>query len=323
MLLSRIIMKKEVLFLKMVSKIILCSIIFLNAILAIAKNNKSDRYKAFVSNQKKFITDEQLSISYTDEGKGETVLLLHGVPTSSWLYRDIIDSLVQQGKRVIAPDLIGYGQSDKPKDLSSYTYDKQSYRLFELMSSLDINKWTQVCHDMGSLVTWQMIDNDSLNKISKLVILNSILEKENFNPPMKFKKNFFGRSYSKIYCSHFGTSMIKTTLNNGMYKQKIDKVSLYGYVSPLKNAGHHALYQFFTDFDSAYKLIETNNIRLTNFKGNIIFLWGIHDEILTYEQINHTVNPKQENVTIIKLENSNHFVQEQELRYYIKYIILP
>ena len=64
---------------------------------------------------------------YLDEGNrdGETVVLLHGEPSWSYLYRKVIPPLVAAGHRVIAPDLIGFGKSDKPSRISDYTYDRQ------------------------------------------------------------------------------------------------------------------------------------------------------------------------------------------------------
>ena len=56
------------------------------------------------------------TMAYIDEGSGPAILLVHGVPSSSWLYRHIIPMLTGQGFRVICPDMLGYGQSDKPED---------------------------------------------------------------------------------------------------------------------------------------------------------------------------------------------------------------
>ena len=273
-------------------------------------------YEQYVKLLKKVpVADGQMS--YLDKGKGEEVfVMLHGVPTSSWLYRKINASLILNDKRVIAPDLLGYGCSDKPSsdDASKATIyhpEKQAQRVFDLLDTLDIKSFTLVCHDMGSLVAWKMLDLDSNHKIKNLVVLNSILEKEGFKPPLKFKKGFIGKNFAKIYCSGLGKSMIKTTLNNGLHDSKISKKALHGYVKPLKRGGHHALYTFFTNFDEMYRIIEDNPQRFKNFDGEILFIWGKHDDILTIEQCKHASKWNDSSVEHV-LTNSSHFVQEEE-----------
>ena len=61
-------------------------------------------------------------MAYVDEGSGPVVLLLHGEPSWSYLYRKVVPVLVDAGFRVVAPDLIGFGRSDKPTRLEDYTY---------------------------------------------------------------------------------------------------------------------------------------------------------------------------------------------------------
>ena len=63
-----------------------------------------------------------LRMHYLDEGSGPTILCLHGQPSWSYLYRKMIPPLVQAGHRVIAPDLVGFGNSDKPVNREDYTY---------------------------------------------------------------------------------------------------------------------------------------------------------------------------------------------------------
>ena len=72
--------------------------------------------------------EQHLRMHYLDEGDraGETVLLLHGEPSWNYLYRKVIPPLVAAGHRVIAPDLIGFGKSDKPTRISDYSYDPAS-----------------------------------------------------------------------------------------------------------------------------------------------------------------------------------------------------
>src|SRR5881394_1681512 len=87
---------------------------------------------------------------YVDEGAGAPVLLLHGEPSWSYLYRKMIPVLVAAGHRCIAPDLVGFGRSDKPAERESYTYARHVAWLRELVvDRLDLTKITLVCQDWG------------------------------------------------------------------------------------------------------------------------------------------------------------------------------
>ena len=87
-------------------------------------------------------------ISYVDEGDGPGVLLLHGFPTSSHLWRDLVPILAPRF-RVIAPDLLGYGDSEKPKDPEAMTIRAQAAAMRELLRGLGVEEVAIVGHDIG------------------------------------------------------------------------------------------------------------------------------------------------------------------------------
>jgi pimeloyl-ACP methyl ester carboxylesterase len=86
---------------------------------------------------------------YVDEGSGEPVVLLHGNPTWGFLYRDVIGPLVRSGLRVIVPDMIGFGLSEKPTREQAHSLDGHAANLTALMRRLDLERMTLVCHDWG------------------------------------------------------------------------------------------------------------------------------------------------------------------------------
>jgi pimeloyl-ACP methyl ester carboxylesterase len=86
---------------------------------------------------------------YVDEGAGDPVLLLHGNPTWGFLYRDVIGPLVQSGRRVIVPDMIGFGLSEKPTREDAHTLDGHTANLVSLVRQLGLTRVTVVCHDWG------------------------------------------------------------------------------------------------------------------------------------------------------------------------------
>ncbi|MEM8768302.1 MAG: haloalkane dehalogenase [Pseudomonadota bacterium] len=93
-----------------------------------------------------------LRMHYLDEGAGELVLCLHGQPSWSYLYRKMIPLLVDAGYRVVAPDLVGFGRSDKPSKRENYTYANHVGWLTRLLEALDLTDITMFCQDWGGLI---------------------------------------------------------------------------------------------------------------------------------------------------------------------------
>ena len=89
--------------------------------------------------------DGPVRIHYVDEGSGPIVLLMHGEPSWSYLYRKVIPILVDAGFRVLAPDLIGFGKSDKPASKDDYTYARHVSWMQEWLDALDDHDVCVVC----------------------------------------------------------------------------------------------------------------------------------------------------------------------------------
>jgi haloalkane dehalogenase len=103
----------------------------------------------------------RLRLHYLDEGPtdaSETVLLMHGEPSWSFLYRKMIPFLAAEGLRVVAPDLIGFGRSDKPAERSDYTYERHvAWITSALFDALDLTNVTLVCQDWGGLIGLRLV----------------------------------------------------------------------------------------------------------------------------------------------------------------------
>jgi haloalkane dehalogenase len=100
-----------------------------------------------------------LRVHYLDEGPrdGPAVLLLHGEPTWSYLWRHMIPLLTEQGFRVLVPDLIGFGRSDKLLGQASYSYAGQVAWIREWVEALDLKGMTLGCQDWGSLIGLRVV----------------------------------------------------------------------------------------------------------------------------------------------------------------------
>lgn len=90
-----------------------------------------------------------LRLAYLDEGEGRPVVLFHGEPTWSYLWRKVIPPLVEAGYRCVAPDYAGFGRSDKPTDLAWYSYDRHVELVEPLVEELDLRDAVAVVHDWG------------------------------------------------------------------------------------------------------------------------------------------------------------------------------
>lgn len=239
-------------------------------------------YSSHVSNQKNFEVDSY-NLKYLDIGKKDSpvVLLIHGVPTNSWMYRGVIEELVKNNYRVIAPDLLGMGSSDKPKIKDLYTIKAHGDRLFALMEHLNINSWTQVIHDMAGAITWEMLENQSSSKIKKLVILNTFAFKKGFNHPPLLVAPFV----SSFLKTKLG---VKMTLRTMLVNKDLIKNENFvdGYFRPLKEGGSFAVSVFMKGIRKMKKKFPQyqNSIRLRGDLKTLI-IWGVKDRTLRSKQI--------------------------------------
>ena len=124
---------------------------------------------------------QDMRVHYLDEGPrdGPVMLLCHGMPTWSYLYRHMIPALVEAGYRCIAPDHLGFGKSDKPLDLHWYTIARHTEVLSSLVVNLDLNNITLVCQDWGGptgLAQAAMMPE----RFSRLCIMNTWLHHEGY-----------------------------------------------------------------------------------------------------------------------------------------------
>ena len=114
---------------------------------------------------------------YVDEGPraaAHTFLCLHGQPTWAYLYRKMIPAFVGSGARVVAPDLYGFGRSDKPRDEGWYTFMRHRDALAAFVERLDLRAITLVCQDWGGILGLTL-PMDMPERFARLVVMNTAL----------------------------------------------------------------------------------------------------------------------------------------------------
>lgn len=266
-------------------------------------------YSQFRNEQHSFLSTHG-ALRYIDKGKGDVIVLLHGIPTSGWLYRKMIDELSQH-YRIIAPDMLGFGSSDSPKGYDIYAPKEHAERLLNLMSYLKIESWHHLFHDAGGLWTWELLKR-SPEKIKNLIILNTIIYKEGFNPPIRFKKGFIARCIMAMYSNGITTNiMLKGLFKTGLVDNSImSKTDIQGYKKPMLEGKVKAMYHFFSN--TCNDLPDYSDV-IKNLSMPKLLIWGKHDDFLVIDKMKEKVisnlELKKENTHLI---DAKHFIQEEQ-----------
>ena len=150
--------------------------------------------------QPNYIDIEGMRMHYLDEGPkdGSIILMMHGEPTWSYLYRFMIPVCVAAGHRVIAPDLIGFGKSDKPIHTSDYSYLNHVTWITDFISQLELDDVTLVCQDWGSLIGLRVAAENE-ERFNAIVVGNGFLPLGVGGVPFAF---YAWRAFSK-YSPYF------------------------------------------------------------------------------------------------------------------------
>ncbi|MEL7481892.1 MAG: alpha/beta fold hydrolase [Pseudomonadota bacterium] len=242
-------------------------------------------YQDHRDQQQALVIDGQ-TLAYTDHGDGPALVLLHGVPTSSWMYRKLIPEL-QAEFRVITVDFLGYGSSDKPNGDVVYTDVAQADRVTALMDHLGISEYALLVHDMGGLVGWELMRSHP-NAVSHAVILNTIVGDDGFNQP-NMEAGAMTRTLMSAYSSDLTSEavLLKTFNDLGLTgEHKLTEAECAGYVVPMREGADDALYTFFVHInDDLFARLDANWAALKSWPGDALVLWGGRDETLTTGQI--------------------------------------
>ncbi|SDW34989.1 haloalkane dehalogenase [Marinobacter mobilis] len=174
-----------------------------------------------------------LRMHYVDEGprNAAPILMLHGEPSWSYLYRHMIPICAAAGHRVIAPDLIGFGKSDKPGNIGDYSYQRHMDWLQLLIDQLELTNITLVCQDWGSLLGLRLAaENDA--RFRAIVVGNGMLPTGDQKVPTAFHlwKNF---------ALHSPWFPIGRIINSGCFR-KLGPDELRAYDAPFPNRKYKA-----------------------------------------------------------------------------------
>ncbi|MDX1635021.1 MAG: haloalkane dehalogenase [Marinobacter sp.] len=180
-----------------------------------------------------YLEVDGLRMHYVDEGPAEAkpVLMLHGEPSWSYLYRHMIPICAAAGHRVIAPDLIGFGKSDKPVKLEDYSYQAHMDWLKSMLEQLELTDITLVCQDWGSLLGLRLAAENP-ERFRAIVVGNGMLPTGDQKVPKVFHlwRNF------AIYSPWFPISRI---INAGSFRT-LGPEERRAYDAPFPNSKYKA-----------------------------------------------------------------------------------
>jgi len=184
---------------------------------------------------------EGLRVAYMDEGPRDVapVLLMHGEPTWSYLYRKMIPDLVAAGHRVIAPDLIGFGRSDKPSKKSDYSYANHVAWMAAWMERMDLQNATLFCQDWGSLIGLRLVTH-SPQRFARVVLANGGLPTGIGAVPRAFK---LWRAFAR-FSPWFPIGRI---VNSGC-ANKLSPAEIAAYDAPFPSGRHRVAARLFPTF---------------------------------------------------------------------------
>lgn len=174
-----------------------------------------------------------LRMHYVDEGprQASAVLMLHGEPSWSYLYRHMIPVVANAGHRVLAPDLIGFGKSDKPAAVEDYSYDRHIAWLTHWLETLDLHDVTLVCQNWGSLLGLRLAAENA-SRFRCIIVGNGMLPTGETPAPAIF-------SLWKAFAAHSPWFPVGRIVQLGT-ERTLSKAELAAYEAPFPSSRYKA-----------------------------------------------------------------------------------
>jgi len=253
----------------------------------------------------KYAEVEGLRIAYVEHGSGDPILMLHGEPTWSYLYRHMIPPLAGAG-RVIAPDLIGFGRSDKPVADNAYTYRSHVRWVRGFIQALDLDRITLVCQDWGGSLGLRALSQIP-ERFARLVAMNTGIS-DGRGPGEAFLK---WRRYSQQVRWLDLPGLMRATLK----KRQLTDAEAAAYAAPFPSVEHQTgalvfprLVPIRPDHPGAYD----NRVAIERLKTldlPALAIWGSEDPI-TASGAAHLRSILRNVAPTVVIEGAGHFIQE-------------
>jgi haloalkane dehalogenase len=287
-----------------------------------------------------------LRVHYLDEGPkdGPVMLLMHGMPSWSYLYRHMIPLLVDAGYRCIAPDHLGFGRSDKPTDTHWYSIARHTEVLTSLIVALDLNDVTLVCQDWGGpigLAQAAMMPD----RFSRLTIMNTWLHHDGYTYSEGIRKWNQQWHENGLFCRETPNIGVLLVLSAGLMERGTMVPALLENTVP-ELEGEAAL--MYDGFSAPYRGLDDTafnglrrfplSIPFDNFSGGngaaqalhyqtlldwnkpVHFIWGCADDVFT-EEWGREWASRMQNASFDAIPDAGHFLQNSHGQGIVKLLL--
>lgn len=276
-----------------------------------AKENTVEKIIEKHKNSGKFFEVNDLRCFALDEGTGEAVFCIHGVPTSSYLYRKLVPELAQRGFRGIAVDFPGFGFSERPKDFD-YSFPSLARFCGQSAKALGLEKYHLLVHDIGGPVGFAFAADNQENVLS-LTILNTWIDVVNFKKPLPmrpFEKKILGEAeLAALKHPTWHLMFSKLGVSN---TSKIPKEEIYAYVDLLKREdGGKAFLKLMRNFDHSPEFRDKCYDAVQNVQYPVQAIWGEDDPALALDRYGKEIK-EAAGLKEIQRVSSRHFLQEEK-----------
>lgn len=259
-----------------------------------------------------YVDIDDLRMHYVDEGPADAnpVLLLHGEPSWSYLYRKMIPPLADAGHRVIAPDLIGFGKSDKPTRTSDYSYGANVAWMCQFVETLGLSNISLFCQDWGSLIGLRLAAENE-RYFSRIAVGNGGLPTGEQKMPREF-------TMWKIFARFSPWFPIGRIVQSGTVNE-LTRDEVAAYDAPFPNATYKAGARAFpalvpvTTDDPATAPNRAAWEVLRKWEKPFLTTFSNRDPITRggQQQFQQQV-PGAQNIEHVKIRNAGHFLQEDK-----------
>lgn len=261
----------------------------------------------------KYITVEGIKTFYLDAGAGPVVFCIHGVPTSSFLYRKVATQLQSKGVRVIAIDLPGLGLSGRPDDFN-YSFSNFGRFCNQFLDALQIQEAHLLIHDIGGPIGLGLAAQNS-DRIRSITVLNAMLDVEHFVKPLPmrpFEKPILGEAaLAALTPTTFPLMMKGAGVVDG---EVISKAEMDAYVLLLKREDDgKAFLKIMRNFEQTKAFTQACYSAWQNPAYPVQLVWGKEDPFLTYEEYGQQFEAARPGVPVTKV-TSKHFLQEEQFQ---------
>lgn len=258
----------------------------------------------------KFIDIDGVKTFYLDKGEGEAIFCIHGVPTSSYIYRKVVKRLEEKGMRGVAIDLPGLGLSDRPEDFD-YRFSNFSIFCKKFLERLNLEKVHLLLHDIGAPIGLALAAKNN-EHVKSITLLNSMLNIKDFQKPLPM------RPFEKPLIGEAELAMINYTTWKWMAQfaaientEAVKEEEILAYVDLLKRGDQgKAFLKIMKNFEKSDEFTSLCYSAIKSKKHPFQIIWGMKDPFLPFQRYGVEFLDAGRPFNITKLENK-HFLQEE------------